>query len=139
MMAARILKAKRAGFDAVYFDITDNYNNDTGFNISARTQLLYNSTLLNMAHLAGLAAGLNYDILQVKQLEPYEEFHIDESCWVYSECYYFDPVRNAHKPVFEIEYVSDPADVCPAANQLSNFFTVFKNFDLYDFPWEPCH
>ena len=138
MMAVRILKAKRAGFDAVYFDITDNYNNDTGFNIRARTQLLYNSTLLNMAHVAGLAAGLNYDILQVKQLEPYEEFHIDESCWVYSECYYFDPVRNAHKPVFEIEYVSNPADVCPAANQLSNFFTVFKSFDLYDFPWEPC-
>jgi hypothetical protein len=138
MMAARILKAKRAGFDAVYFDITDGFNNDTGFNISARTQLLYNSTLLNMAHLAALAAGLNYDILQVKQLQPYEEFHIDESCWVFSECYYFDPVRQAQKPVFEIEYVSNPADVCPAANQLSNFFTVFKEFDLFDFPWKPC-
>jgi hypothetical protein len=35
--------------------------------------------------------------------------------------------------------VSNPADVCPAANQLSNFFTVFKSFDLFDFPWEPCH
>ena len=139
MMAARILKAKRAGFDAVYYDITDGYRNPTGFNISARTQLLYNSTLLNMAHLAGLAAGLNYAILQVKQLEPYEEFHIDESCWVFDECYYFDPLRQARKPVFEIEYVSNPADVCPAANQLSNFFTVFKSFDLLDFPWEPCH
>lgn len=138
MMAIRILKAKRAGFDAVYFDITDGFNNDTGFNISARTQLLYNSTLLNLAHVAGLAAGLNYDILQVRQLEPYEEFHIDESCWVFSECYYFDPVRLAHKPVFEIEYVSDPATVCPQANQLSNFLTVFKTFDLFDFPWQPC-
>ena len=138
MMAARILKAKKAGFDAVYYDITDGFNNDTGFHISARTQLLYNSTLLNMAHLVGLAAGLNYDILQVKQLEPYEEFHIDESCWVFSECDYFNPVRLAHKPVFEIEYVSNPADVCPLANRLSNFLTVFKSFDLFDFPWAPC-
>ncbi|HVO60426.1 MAG TPA: endo alpha-1,4 polygalactosaminidase [Terriglobales bacterium] len=138
LMAARLLKAKNAGFDAVYYDITDGFNNDTGFHISARTQLLYNSTLLNMAHLAGLAAGLNYDILQVKELEPYEEFHIDESCWVFSECSYFDPVRRAHKPVFEIEYVSNPPDVCPAANKLSNFLTVFKSFDLYDVPWEPC-
>lgn len=138
VMAARILKAKQAGFDAVYYDITDGFNNDTGFHISARTQLLYNSTLLNLANLTGLAAGLNYDILQVKQLEPYEEFHIDESCWVFSECYYFDPVRLAHKPVFEIEYVSSPPDVCPAANKLSDFLTVFKSFDLFDYPWQPC-
>lgn len=138
VMATRVAKAKHAGFDAVYLDNADGYENDTGFAITSRTQLIYDTTLLNIAHVFGLAAGINYDLLQVRELEPYEEFHIDESCFEFSECYYLDPVRSANKPVLEIEYDTNPAEVCPLANDMTNFLTVFKSPDLFDYPWTPC-
>jgi hypothetical protein len=140
-MEKRLDKCAAAGFDGVYFDVTWEWQvgkDVTGWNISYETQLLYNVAMLNMAHMHNLAAGINYDLLQIKDLVPQEDFHIDESCFDYNECDYLLPVTKAGKPVLQIEYFADPASVCSQQPKPYDFNTEFKNQDLFDHPWSTC-
>jgi hypothetical protein len=140
-MNKRLDKCAEAGFDGVYFDVTWEWQvgkETTGWNISYETQLLYNISLLNLAHMHNLAAGINYDLLQIPDLVAAEDFHIDESCFDYSECDYLNPVTQAGKPVLQIEYFADPATVCQQQPKPYNFNTEFKNQDLFDYPWTTC-
>jgi endo-alpha-1,4-polygalactosaminidase (GH114 family) len=140
-MEKRLDKCAAAGFDGVYFDVTWEWQvgkDVTGWNISYETQLLYNVAMLNMAHMHNLAAGINYDLLQIKDLVAQEDFHIDESCFDYNECDYLLPVTKAGKPVLQIEYFADPASVCSQQPKPYDFNTEFKNQDLFDHPWSTC-
>jgi len=141
MMDQRLAKCQRAGFDGAYFDVTWEWQvgkRTTGWNISYETQLLYNIGLLNLAHMRNLAVGINYDLLQVKDLVRHEDFHIDESCFLFSECDYLLPVVNAGKPVLQIAYFSKPEDVCTEEPSPYRFNTEFKDQSLYDYPWSTC-
>ena len=141
IMDKRLATCQSAGFDAAYFDVTWEWQvgkQITGWNISAETQLLYNIGMLNLAHMRNLAAGINYDLLQVKDLVRHEDFHIDESCFLYSECDYLLPVTKAGKPVLQIEYFAKPEDVCLQEPYPYRFNTEFKDQNLYDYPWSSC-
>lgn len=137
-MTKRLAKCQQAGFDGAYFDLPFAWQARTGFTISANTQELYNTAMLNAAHSYNLAVGLNYDLPQVADLQPYEDFHVDEQCFQYGECNYLLPVVNANKPVFEIEYSTSPSTVCPQEPGTYNWNTEFKSVALLDYPWQTC-
>ena len=141
MMDRRLTKCQRAGFDGAYFDVTWEWQvgkRTTGWNISYETQLLYNIGMLNLAHMRNLAVGINYDLLQINDLVRHEDFHIDESCFLFSECDYLLPVVKAGKPVLQIEYFSKPENVCTEEPYPYQFNTEFKDQSLYDYPWFTC-
>ena len=50
MVAARLDRCKADGFDAVEFDNVEAYANDSGLPISESAQLVFNTTLANLAY-----------------------------------------------------------------------------------------
>lgn len=129
IMEARLDMAIEKGCDSVDPDNVDGYTNDTGFDLTYQDQLNYNTWLANKAHARGLAIGLKNDLDQISDLLPYFDWALNEQCFQYNECDLLLPFVDAGKPVFGIEYESDPASFCPQANQM-NFDFLKKNWDL---------
>jgi Glycoside-hydrolase family GH114 len=142
MNEARVGKCKRAGFDAVEFDVVDTWQTSasrSGWHISAQTQLMFNRGLASIAHRYGLAAGLKNDLAQIPQLEPVFDFAVNEQCFQYHECDPLERFVNDGKAVFTVEYRTDPKAFCPKAEALG-FSSIVKapNFSLFDQPYTPC-
>ncbi|MBK1689201.1 endo alpha-1,4 polygalactosaminidase [Rubrivivax gelatinosus] len=104
IMADRIALAAEKGCDAVDPDNVDGWSNDTGFALSAATQLDYNRFLAAQAHAAGLKVGLKNDVGQLDELVAHFDFAVNEQCHVYDECAGYAVFTAAGKPVFNIEY-----------------------------------
>ncbi len=104
IMIARLELAKQKGCDGVEPDNVDGYDNNTGFDISAYQQLSYNLFLADEAHKRGLSVGLKNDLSQVKELEPYFDFAVNEQCHMYKECNYLNQFIYNNKPVLHAEY-----------------------------------
>jgi hypothetical protein len=142
MNGARVAKCARAGFDGVEFDVVDTWQTSaarSGWNISGKTQLIFNRGLAEIAHKYGLAAGLKNDLAQIPQLEPAFDFGVNEQCFQYHEC---DPLARFvkdGKAVYTVEYRTAPKAFCPQAETLG-FSSIEKapNFSLYDQPYSPC-
>jgi hypothetical protein len=134
IMVARMQLAVSKGCDGVDPDNVDEYTNDSGFPLTAATQLDYNEFLATNAHSLNLAVDLKNDTDQIPQLVSYYDFMMDEQCFQYNECNTLLPFIQAGKPVFEIEYgtASLATTVCPQANAL-NFNTLIKDLDLDSF------
>jgi endo-alpha-1,4-polygalactosaminidase (GH114 family) len=147
-MAERTRRCANAGFDAVEYDVVDAYAQGkrvTGWNISAHTQLIYNEALVKIAHQNGLSVGLKNDLGQVPRLEPKYDFAINEQCFQYHECTnnpspgYKAFLRDG-KPVFQVEYRTQPSGFCGDANRLGiSSIKKAKDFSLNAKPWTPCH
>ncbi len=136
---ARVKEAKLIGVDAIEFDNTEEYDNNTGLTISPRTQLQYDMRLANMAHRLGLRVALKNDIAQAGELIKYFDFEINEQCWQYSECDGLAPWPKAGKAVFNVEYGGKQSKYCPKANSAAyDFNSIGKTDNLYDLPYEPC-
>lgn len=125
IMASRMDLARQKGCDAIDADNVDGYTNNTGFKLKASDQLTYNKMLAQLAHERGMEIGLKNDLLQIAQLEPYFDFAINESCFVYDECYYMDPFINAGKAVLSLDYQGDDA-ICFEANDMG-FSMIIKD------------
>lgn len=110
IMLKRLDLAKEKGCDGVEPDNMDNYSNDTGFSLTANDQLKYNKFIANEARKRGLSVGLKNDVDQIKELEPYFDFSINEQCHIYNECENMKPFIDANKPVFNIEYAQKYID-----------------------------
>lgn len=139
IMTARTQMCKRKGFDAVDFDNVDGYTNHTGFYLTARDQLRYDTFLANTAHRIGLAVALKNDLEQIPVLLHYFDFAVDEQCFQYAEClssqnggFGLDEFTRAHKAVFDIEYKLKLTQFCPAALR-DHFNALRKRLDLG--PW----
>ena len=76
------------GLNRIMFD---GYSNDTGFSLTFENQLNYNKMLAEEAHKRGLSIALKNDLSQIKQLEPYFDFAINEQCHQYNECSLLTP------------------------------------------------
>jgi hypothetical protein len=136
IMGARLDLCASKGFDAVEFDNVDAWSANTGFPLTRDDQLAYNAMLANMAHDRGLSAALKNDVEQVKQLQPYFDFALDEECFTYHECDRLQPFIDAGKAVFQVEYNLPTSSFCPKANAM-NFNSLKKKLNLG--PWrEPC-
>jgi hypothetical protein len=142
MMARRVGKCERAGFDAVEFDVVDAWaapRRVTGWRVSYSDQLKYNRALARVAHRHDLAAGLKNDLEQVTDLVGDFEFAINEECFGFEECDLLAPFVDAGKPVFHIEYEIPPAEFCAETEGMGfNSIKKGRNFSLYALPYTPC-
>jgi hypothetical protein len=135
ILGKRMDLCKTKGFDAIEFDNVDGYTNKPGFPLTANDQAQFNAWLANQAHTRGLSVGLKNDIDQLKTLQPYFDWALNESCWEYSECtsaqtgYGYDKYVAAGKAVFNVEYDLDTSEFCPQANA-QNFNSLKKDLDL---------
>jgi hypothetical protein len=137
IMARRVALCARAGFKAVEFDNVDGFDNDTGFPLTSAEQFRYDVALARIAHRFGLAVGLKNDYEQIKQLEPYYDFAVDESCYAYGECQLLKPFLAHGKPVYDVEYGGDPRRFCPYLER-RHIAGIEKAPDLFAHPWRPC-
>jgi hypothetical protein len=137
IMQKRLDLAKSKGCDGVEPDNVDGYSNKTGFPLSAQDQITYNMFLAAEAHKRGLSIGLKNDVDQVKTLEPFFDWALNEECLSYNECNTLAPFINAGKAVFHTEYTpATKAQVCPQTKPLQ-FSTLIKKLDL-DAWFEAC-
>jgi len=110
VMRARLDLAAEKGCDGVEPDNMDGYMNDTGFTLSADDQLAYNKFIANEARKRGLSVGLKNDVDQIRELEPYYDFSVNEQCHAYNECDKLQPFTDVNKPVFNAEYKQEYVD-----------------------------
>lgn len=138
IMRARLDLAVTKQCDGVEPDNVDGYVNDTGFPLTAATQLDYNKFLAAEAHARGLSIGLKNDLDQIGGLLADFDWALDEECYQYDECDLLSPFITAGKAVFHVEYgdASLAATVCPTTSALG-FSTLIKNLDL-DAPRTTC-
>ncbi len=104
IMLWRLDLAKAKGCDAVEPDNVDGYTNNTGFSFHGNDQLKYNKFLVKEAHKRGLGIGLKNDLEQIKALEPFFDFAVNEQCHFYDECSYLQQFLDADKAVLNVEY-----------------------------------
>src|SRR2546422_1613490 len=133
-MEARMDMCVTKGFDGIEVDNVDGYSNPTGFPLTYQDQLNYDIFLANAAHARGLSVGLKNDVGQVKDLLPFFNWALDESCFNFNECSTLLPFINAGKAVFQTEY--DTSQYCGQANTL-NFNGIVKH-QLLDAWIQPC-
>ena len=136
LMAARFDLCRDKGYDGVEPDWMDNFQQDTGFRISADDQLAYNRMLAGLAHERGLAIGLKNDLNQVAELADLFDYAVNESCFVYDECEMLLPFLDLGKPVFHAEYEPEIEEFCAESRRLG-LSSIRKRLDLD--PWrETC-
>ncbi len=129
IMEARLDLAVAKGCDGVEPDNIDAYTNDSSFPLSYDDQIQYNSWLAREAHNRGLSIGLKNDLDQVKDLEPYFDWALNEECFSFGECEKLRPFIEHGKAVFGVEYDMEPEEFCPQANTLG-FDFMKKHWDL---------
>lgn len=96
----------------------------TGFNLIAEDQLDYNSWMAQAAHERGLSIGLKNNGAQAKELEPFYDWSLVESCYDYSECHDHNVFIQANKAVFMTQYVPDCVLKDDRANSLNGILSV---------------
>ena len=118
VMRGRLDMAKAKGCDGVEPDNVDGYQNKTGFPLTAAQQLRYNTWLAREAHKRGLAVALKNDIDQVRALEPFFDFAINEECFTYHECDALKAFIAKGKPVLHVEYGLPRKKFCAKARAM---------------------
>ena len=137
-MQSRLDLAKQKGCDGVEPDNMDAYVNNSGFDLSANDQLVYNRFIANQAHDRNLSVGLKNDLDQVIELVDYFDFAVNEQCFEYGECASLMAFIEQGKPVLNAEYlaqyVSDESQrnlLCDESIELQ-FSTLILPIDLDD-------
>jgi len=129
IMEARLDLAVQKGCDGVEPDNVDGFTNETGFPLTSRHQLAYNTWVANQAHARGLSVGLKNDLEQIPNLLPLFDWALNEQCFQYDECERLIPFIQAGKAVFGVEYELPPENFCPQANAM-NFDFLKKHLQL---------
>lgn len=132
LLQKRFDECKDKGFDGIEPDNIDGYDNDTGFDITAEDQIIFNKWLASEAHKRGLSIGLKNDPDQVSDLEPYFDWALTEDCTADGWCSDVSPFIEHNKSVFMAEYLDNDIDfnsVCSEA-QKNKFSFILKNRDL---------
>lgn len=116
ILRARYQSCRDRGFDGVYSDNADGYEQTTGFPLTAADQLGINKWVASTLHGMGLASIIGNDFAQIPQLASVEDAGLAEQCSVYGSCGQFAPYIAAGKPVFAVEYSPTTTQVCPILN-----------------------
>ena len=121
IMAHRLDLCKKKGFDGVDPDNLDGYQNNTGFPLTYREQLIYDSWVAKAAHDRGLTAAQKGDDGQVGDLVKVFDFAVVEQCFAQGWCKKFDLYTNANRLVVDVEYYKNENRFlqknCPEAAQ----------------------
>ena len=131
IMEKRLDLCVEKGFDAVEPDNIDGFDNNSGFNLNANDQLVYNKMLAREAHERGLLIGLKNDAGQATQLEPFFDFVIMEECKKFSECGDYAAFTDNGKAGFMAEYSGKLNGICKEADKFG-FSAIKKRLDLDD-------
>ncbi len=107
LLEARLDLARDKGCDGVDPDNVNGYSVDTGFEISAEDQLIFNRWLAEAAHERGLFVILKNDGAQAGELVGYFDAVVTEQCDAFDECDLYLPFIEAGKPVWDLEYRQD--------------------------------
>jgi len=118
IMTARLDLAVRKKCDGVEPDNVDAYQNDSGFDLSPKDQLVFNRWLAKEAHARGLSIGLKNDLDQIVDLVSDFDFAVNEQCFQYEECGELLPFIDQNKAVFGVEYELETDAFCAEANRL---------------------
>ncbi len=129
IMRARLDLAERKRCDGVDPDNVDGYANNTGFALTAEDQIDFNRWIADEAHARHLSVGLKNDLDQVKVLEPYFDWALNEQCFEYEECDALVPFVQNRKAVLAVEYDGNPEDFCAEAFAMG-FDRLQKHWDL---------
>lgn len=113
IMRDRLDEAVRKGCDGVDPDNIDPYNNDSGLDLTDDDAADYVRFLADEGHARNLAVGLKNGGAIVDRVLNRVEFEVNEQCLEFNECDDFRPFLDAGKPVFHIEYPSDPRSAEP--------------------------
>lgn len=128
LIEARLDLAVGRGCDAVEPDNVDAYANQSGFNLTATDQIVFNSFLAQAAHDRGLSIGLKNAAELVGVLEPLYDWALVEECVRFSECASYTPFVDAGKAVFHVEYGGD-LSYCAGIGSLG-FSTLEKDLEV---------
>jgi hypothetical protein len=129
IMLSRMQLARDKGCSGVEPDNVQNFQEDSGFDLTAHDQLVYNQWLADTAHGLGLTVGLKNDITQIADLVSYFDWALNEQCFQYDECDNYSMFIDAGKPVFEVEYSTGNLDFCERAEQMQ-LSAIYKSYDL---------
>ena len=129
LIAARLERCRRKGFDAADGDNVDGFQNNTGFSLTAADQLRYNRWLADETHRHRMAAILKNDGAQARALAPWFEGAVVEECFELGECSRYRPFIRARKPVYAIEYARPSRRVCSEARR-RRFSVIFMRPSL---------
>ena len=129
ILAARMDVCVEKGFDAVEADNVDGYANDSGFDLTADDQVVFDTAVARLAHDRGLSIGLKNDVEQAAELEPVFDFAVNEECLAYDECEAYQPFVRAGKAVFHVEYSDPGPGGCALAARLG-LATIVKDVEL---------
>lgn len=131
----RLDRAADVGCDGVEPDNVDAYANRSGLPLNATEQLSFNRFLADAAHARGLSVGLKNDIDQLRALEPWFDWALNEECVAYGECAALAAfTRDAGKAAFHVEYVDDwaaaPAHASRVCGEGPGLSTLIKTWDV---------
>jgi hypothetical protein len=136
IMKSRLDLAVSRGCDGVEPDNVDAYANDSGFPLTAQTQLDYDGFLATESHARGLSVGLKNAGDLAASLQPSFDWALNEQCLEYAECQALQVFVSAGKAVFHVEYASSSAQgaakkagVCGKPS-INGFSTLIKTLDL---------
>ncbi len=107
LLLARLDLARDKGCDGVDPDNVNGYSVDTGFEITAEDQLVFNRWLAEAAHERGLFVILKNDGAQAGELVSHFDAVVTEQCDAFDECDLYLPFIEAGKPVWDLEYRQD--------------------------------
>jgi hypothetical protein len=121
LMQARFQNwCKDKGFDAVEPDNLDGWENMPGFPITESENIAYDTAIAAMGHAMGLSMGLKNLPENAPSLEPHFDWALNEQCFEYGECSYFETSFIAKgKAVWDVEYNQSP-DCTKASGALLN-------------------
>lgn len=126
IMIARIHVCVEKGFDGAQFDNVQDWDNPTGFEITAAESAYYTAWIANQAHAMGLSTAWENAPTNVAVLEPYMEALIFESCYSHHFCQDSAPMIHAGKWAGGVEYRPALKDMsfCPtyAEDQMMGAF-----------------
>ncbi|MFV0429840.1 MAG: endo alpha-1,4 polygalactosaminidase [Arachnia sp.] len=128
LLEARMDLCADRGFDAVDPDNVDGWANESGFDLTRADSLAFVDALIAAAHERGLAIGLKNAMGLLPDVGQRVDFAVNEECLVYDECGEYDSFLSSGRPVFHIEYSSDPEHVC--SERPAEFRTVVKDLEL---------
>ena len=140
IMTSRFQMCQQKGFDAVEPDNIDEYENATGFPITALQQFVYDTWVAQEVQSLVMAVFEKNDPDQAGQLEPYFDGVIDEQCNQDSKCSSYQPYLSAGKPVLNAEYQSSLYPSFCAADEAAGITgaTPLHAMALDGSIYEPC-
>lgn len=122
--------AKDKGFDAVDPDNMDGYTNTDEFHLTKQDQIAFDKMVAEEAHSVGLAVMLKNSGDMMADLVNDFDGTVAEQAYKYNEAEIYQPMRDANKPVFVIEYNKPKkSEIQDAINRGFNMIKAKKSLD----------